>query len=196
MKPARHGTTLIELLVALTISAIVLVAGYGLVAQMNRISVEQETWRSTVHAANLRSDIIRWFAQSRTDFAGDVFPFVGSAGATPEIHGLLTAAEPYVGRPVLARLFVDDDPKTARSGLLAAFSDPIYGNTRVVELDESVTSMTVRYLSIIEDQRVWSSTYSSSIELPRGIEITLHAAPGQGLPKLLELPILIAVGPE
>ncbi len=197
---ARSGFTLIELVVGLTVASLALSAGFATLTFVRERGVQtEEAARAGVAGATQRALLMDWLenARRRTP-AGEQFEGIDQEENEKERDMLLvptTAATPLDGPFTLVGLYIDDDPETPERGLVAELTGPILGQTeRRMELVPQADAMRIRYLTSSGSQTEWADGWSGREDLPRGVEIVLAPAQGDTLPRLLRLPIRVALG--
>ena len=104
---------------------------------------------------------------------------------------LTTSPTPLGTGNVIVRLYVDRDDATPERGLTAAFAEWRGTATTRIELDPRVQGLDIRYLSSFQFRSGWLPSWISSTLLPSGVELLLVAAPGDTLPPLLRLPMVV-----
>jgi len=194
------GMTLLELVVALTITGAAMAAGYGafatLVDQWPRITAATD---EVARAAAVRRTLVEWLCAARVGLGADGPEFRGLdgiAGGDPddELTFVTDAPTPLGDAATIVRLFVDRDPTTPERGLTAALAEWRGTARKRVELEPRVTGLDVRFLSSILGGDRWLPSWISRSVLPRGVEIRLTASPPDTLPALLTLPVTVAPG--
>jgi prepilin-type N-terminal cleavage/methylation domain-containing protein len=196
----RAGMTLLELVVALTITSAALAAGYGAFAGvLDRREAVAAATDALTRAAGARQLLAAWIAGARVGLANDGPHFRGLDGVAGASHDdeltFITDAETPVGaHATLVRISVDRDPATAERGLTAALT-PWNGAavTRIV-LAPEVDGLDVRYASRVFGGVRWLPSWISRSVLPGGVEIILAPAAGDTLPPLLAVPITVLLG--
>lgn len=193
----RRGMTLLELIVGLTITGLVLTAGFASVAAIgDRRGQVEATMDAIAHEANARAEIIAWVAGASliADEGGPQFRGLdGVRGSTPDdqLMFLSTSRTPLGLGSVVVRLYIDRDEATPERGLTAAFTEwPDTAITRV-EIERRVQGLDIRYLSRIQFRQGWLPSWISSTILPAGVELRFSPMTGDSLPHLLQLPILV-----
>jgi prepilin-type N-terminal cleavage/methylation domain-containing protein len=196
----QHGFTLLEVLVALTVASLALLAG---MAALGSVSVraehaEQATVSVTSGAAQ-RELIVEWLrgAQFRSP-TGEEF-----AGLEQDEEGNLedlllfptTSQSPIEGSMTVVGLYIDKDPETPERGLVAELTGMKFGEEpRRMELVPEAGVLLVRYLNISADGfSEWVEQWQSRRQLPAMVEIILEPAEGDSLPRLLRYPIRVAL---
>ena len=195
----RRGFTLLELIVALTITGVAVSAGYAVLAMLadrrDRITGETE---SLARAAAVRGSLLEWLGSARVDPMRLTASFQGvdrERDGVPddELTFLTAAATPLGAARTLVRIAVARDSSDRPTGLLAEFRD--WDGTRVQRLllDSTVAAMDLRFNTrlIAGDQA--PSSWSSGSLLPASVEVRLTARDGRALPPLLTLPLFAAI---
>jgi prepilin-type N-terminal cleavage/methylation domain-containing protein len=190
--------TLIELLVALTITGLVLGAGYAAFAAIaDRKQIIEESTDEAVRAASVRATLTDWLAGARLDIQSSQEVFRGLDGVSDELPDdqltFLTAARTPLGeRETVVGLFIDRDEATPERGLVAELSDRRRSAVRRLELLPAASSLDLHYLSGMLGNRRWLPSWISSSVMPVGIQATVGAAPPDTLPPLFRLPIVVS----
>lgn len=193
----RRGVTLLELIVGLTITALVLTAGFASVAAIgDRRGQLEAVMDAVAHDANARAELIAWVAGASllAEEGGPQFRGLdGVRGNTPDdqLTFLTTSHTPLGSGYVLVRLYVDRSEATPERGLTAAFAEWRGTTTTRVEIDPRVQGLDIRYLSSIQFRQGWLPSWISSTLMPAGVELRPLPAMGDTLPPLLRLPILV-----
>ena len=193
----RRGMTLLELIVGLTITGLVITAGFASVAALgDRRGQLEAAMDAVAHEANARPEIIAWVAGATlvADEGGPQFRGLdGVHDDTPDdqLTFLTTSRTPLGAGNVLVRLYVDRSDATPERGLVAAFAEWRGTATTRVEIDPRVQGLDIRYLSRIYIRQGWLPSWISSTLMPAGVELRALPAAGDGLPPLLRLPIVV-----
>jgi prepilin-type N-terminal cleavage/methylation domain-containing protein len=194
---SRAGLTLIELIVALTITGLAMAAGYGAlgsaVDQRRRLL---EASAAVASAAAERGMLITWLAGTHltVEEGGPAFrglDGVSGESADDELTVLTNAPTPLGTGETLLRLYVARDARTPEHGLTAALVDWRGGPTTRVEIDSRVTGLEIRYRSSLLSGAAWLPSWISTTVLPAGVEVTLSGAGPDTLPALLRLPLVV-----
>lgn len=197
MRP-RFGMTLIELLVALTVTGLVIGAGYAAFAAIaDRKQAIDAMTEDAVRAASVRVTLSDWLAGARLDIQSDQEIFRGLDGVADDLPDdqltFLTAARTPLGeRETVIRLLIDRDDATPEQGLVAELWDRRRSAARRVELLPAASSLDLHYLSGMLGDRRWLPSWISSSVMPVGIQATVGAAPPDTLPPLFRLPIVVS----
>ena len=196
----RAGFTLVELLVGLTVAGLALSAGFAALAFVHdrgeRAEIES---RVAVAGATQRALIMDWLASARyrspngQQFQGD--DVEEDNKKKDKIVFPTTAASPLEGSVTVVGLYIDEDPETPETGLIAELTGVVLGEpVRRMELVPQAAELNIRYLPNVAGEVDWQDGWAGRNELPRGVEITIIPAMGDTLPALLRLPIRAAVG--
>ena len=195
----RRGITLVELLVALSVTGLTVATGY---ASLGTLADQRDRVRSasaaTVRAAAVRGEIASWIegAYVTGEAASPPFQVTDHAerGHPDDELAFLTSADTPLGRgDVAVRLYVDADVHTPERGLVAELTERFGARTARVELDSSVVALDVRCLSDMRGPRQWLRSWSSGELLPLGVEIRLGSGGTGRLAPLLRVPITVAL---
>lgn len=198
----RAAFTLLELIVAITVTGIAIASGYaafGTLADRRQI----EVGRSDVdaRAAGVRRMVREWVAATRltleetTPFRGLDDVRLGADGSRPndDLVFLTSAPTPLGDGVTQIRLFIDRTDSTAERGLVAELIEWKGTRSMRVEIAPEVDGFDVRYLSGILGARQWLPSWVSNTVLPAAVEVRLTAATGRTLHPLLALPMVIPV---
>lgn len=195
----RQGMTLLELVVALTITGIAVSVGYAAFATaLDHRARAEAVLAEDLRAANLRRMLGEWLAGARLTLEeGPGFRGLdGSYGMGPVAEAddmltiLTTAPTPIAAAQVVLSLRIDRDSLTPATGLVADLRPWPSGVGKTVELSAEVHGLDIRYFSIPLGDRGWLGSWVSKSLLPSGIEVTLS---GDSLAPLLRLPLLVPV---
>ena len=195
---ARAGMTLIELLVALTITGLVLAAGYAAFSTIaDRREAIAAITEEAVRAASVRATLSDWLAGARMDIQSSQETFRGLDGVSDDLPDdqltFLTAAGTPLGeRETIVRLLIDRDEATPERGLVAELSDRRRRALRRLELLPAASSLDLQYLFGMQGARRWLPSWISSSVMPVGIQATIGAVSTDSLPPLFRLPIVVA----
>ena len=194
----RSGLTLIELLVAITVTGMALSAGYGALSWMTsaRQHAEQATdavWR----AAAVRRTITTWLAGATLAVSPDVADFRGVDGEREHVDDdaitfRTNATTPLGTAETVVTLVIDHDDATPETGLIALLEEPHGARRATIVLEPHAVALDAQYLSGVSGATRWSTSWISTSVLPRGIELTVSAARGDSLPPLLRVPLVVS----
>ena len=195
----RRGLTLIELLVALTITGMVMTAGYGALSTMvdHRTRVMTAT-DAVASAAAKRRMLVRWLRGTRLTIEGDA-TFEGLHGVDGDqpddaLTFVTNAPTPLGSGETLVRVFIDRDDKTSERGLTVALSDRKGGPVRRIEVDAHATALDIRYLSGLFGNRTWLESWVSTTVLPSAVRLIVSSQQRDSLPALLRPAIVVPLG--
>ena len=177
----RRGTTVLELVVALVITAAVAAAGASAFRQVvdRRVTVVAAT-RSTERAAALRATLREWIGTASLD------TLLAPAG---ELHVVTNARTPAGTPGARVRLYIDHDPETPARGLCAAVRSPASEAAITQELDGTITALQVEYLDRATGQ--WMREPALLAGRPRAVRLALPGDDAQG--PLWQLPLTLVV---
>jgi len=190
----RRGMTLLELIVGLTVTALVLTTGFAAAAAIGDRRGQLETAMDAVaRQATARAEIMSWVSGATllADEGGPQFRGLDGVRQDAQLTFLTTSPTPLGAGNVIVRLYVDRDDATPERGLTVAFAEWRGTATTRIELDPRVQGLDIRYLSSFQFRSGWLPSWISSTLMPAGVELLPVAAPGDTLPPLLRLPILV-----
>jgi len=214
---ARAGVTLMELIVALTVTGFMAAIGtatFGSIIDNRRII--REATSETERAAALRETLRAWLlpaslqvqiggiprgsrqsntravasnATTRTpNGAETVLP---AAVTGDELIFTTTAPNPANAPNARMRLFIDEDEQTPEQGLTLEYQVNQQSPLQRKQLDSTVTGMLIEYLD--RPTRRWvTATQAASLQ-PRAVRLTLTSAEGVIAPTLLSLPTIVTI---
>ena len=194
----RRGLTLIELLIALTVTGLVIGFGYAALSFMldhrARVMVSSE---EVVSAAAKRRMLVGWLRGARLPIEGDT-TFQGLQGVDghrpdDELTFVTGAPTPLGSAETVVRIFVDRDHKTPERGLIATFMDRNVGRVRHIEVAPDATGLEIGYLSRVTANESWRASWTSTPNLPAAVRLTVSTELPDGLPLLLRPPIVVAL---
>jgi prepilin-type N-terminal cleavage/methylation domain-containing protein len=194
--------TLIELVVALTISGFALAAGYSTYGTLaDRRAIADKRADSVTRAAAARATLVSWLSNARLTVEEDEIVFRGIGGTSRSANGdqndadvtFFTSARTLVGNSgSVVHIFVGRDTIGER-GLVADLTEWRGQRRARVALDEAVGGLQVEYLSSVLGRREWLPSWMSSTVLPAAVRITLTARAGESLSALLQPPITVSL---
>lgn len=198
----RSGLTLLELVVALTITGLAMSAGYSAFATLaDRRARSTEQADAVMQAAAKRAALVSWLAGARLTIEEDEILFKGIDGikrtpdgdvANDEVIFFTSAETPVGNHGTIVRLHVDRSEDPTAHGLIAELAEWRGSRTRRLQLLPNATSLDARYLSALFGKHEWLPSWISSTLLPAGIELTMDAAGSDSLPALFRLPITVS----
>jgi hypothetical protein len=190
--------TLLELVVGLTVTGITVSAGYGAFSSMVDHHARAEAQMDEVaRAAGGRRTIIAWLEGARLQVEQNGPLFRGLDGVyrglpDDELSFLTTSpGSPRAGEPMV-RLYIDRDTLTPERGLSAEVSGST--ETQRIEIEPHAAGLDLRYSTSALGQTEWLPSWISSTVLPLGVEVMVLPEPGDSLPPLLRLPIVVPIG--
>ena len=190
---------MIELLVALTITGMVMSVGYGALSTMvdHRARVMAATDAVTGAAAKRRM-LIGWLGGARLTIEGDA-TFEGLQGMDEErsddaLTFVTNAPTPLGTNEAVVRVYIDRDEKTPEVGLAVALTDRKGGPIRRIEIDPRATGLEIRYLSGLFGHRAWLESWVSTTVLPSAVRLVVSSAVPDSLPPLLRPAMIVPLG--
>ena len=190
---------MIELLVALTITGMVMSVGYGALSTMvdHRARVMAATDAVTGAAAKRRM-LIGWLSGARLTIEGDA-TFEGLHGVDEErpddaLTFVTNAPTPLGTNETVVRVYIDRDDKTPELGLAVALTDRNGGPVRRIEVDPRATGLEIRYLSGLFGNRAWLESWVSTTVLPSAVRLVVSSAQPDSLPPLLRPAMVVPLG--
>lgn len=195
----RRGLTLIELLVALTITGLVMSAGYGALSVMvdRRAHLMAET-NQIANAAAKRRFLVNMLKGARLTVEGDATfeGLQGEDGDRPDdaLTFMTNAPTPLGTQETIVRLYVDRDEKTPESGVTVELRDRKAGVPQRIEIDPHATGLQIRYLSGVFGQRAWLESWVSTTVVPSAVMLTLSNEQPDSLVALLRPPMVVRLG--
>jgi prepilin-type N-terminal cleavage/methylation domain-containing protein len=214
---ARRGVTLMELIVALTVTGFMAAIGTATFSSIidNRRIIREST-AETEKAAALRETLRAWLlpatvqvqiggiprgsrqsnvravstnATTRTPNGAEA---VAPAAVTgDELVFTTTAPNPANAPNARMRLFIDLDEETPEQGLTLEYQVNVQSPLQRRQLDSTVTGMVIEYLD--RRTRRWISATDATALQPMALRLTLAAAEGTIAPTLMSLPMVVTI---
>jgi hypothetical protein len=194
--------TLIELVVALTITGFALVAGYSTYGTLaDRRAIADKRADSVTQAAAVRATLGAWLANARLTVEEDEIVFRSISGTYRSPNGdmddadvtfFTSARTPASSRGTIVHLFVGRDTTNER-GLIAELSEWRGQRRARLVLEPAVGGLDAKYLSSVLGRREWLPSWISSTILPAGVRISLTARAGETIAPLLQPPITVSL---
>lgn len=195
----RRGLTLIELLVALTITGLVMGSGYSALSVMvdHRTRVMEAT-DAVASAAAKRRMLTGWLRGARLAIEGDAM-FEGLPGTDDDrpddaMTFVTNAPTPLGTSETVVRVYIDRDDKTPERGLTVRLADRTGEVSRRIEVDHRATGLEIRYLSGLFGKRAWLESWVSTTVLPSAVRLTASSEQPDSLPSLLRPAIVVPLG--
>jgi prepilin-type N-terminal cleavage/methylation domain-containing protein len=198
---ARAGLTLLELLVALLLTAVAVSLGYAAFAATADAHARATRDVDPVAAVAARREWLRGIiASARIGAPGDGAAFEGTdaarrgpgAGVAAD-DALVLVGRDDTGDDAWVRLHVERDPSAGSSGLVAdvaPFPRRPGDRVRRLLLDPEVTAFDVSYLSPVPPRR-WLPAWDAQGILPAAVRLRLD---GERVHPLLRVPLTVPVG--
>jgi len=188
----RSGMTLVELLVAITITGVLLSAAYtayGAIADINKRTSRE--YRALQKQTAIRRTIEDWLMSAKSDSAGHGFEIVedGHDGnGNDQIHFDVTRADPFFTRAARIALYIDHDPATPETGLVASLRDRANGMSQTVEIAPEADALELTMLPVSGSHDTWIRPSALGVfEKARAVQLTIA---GRRLPELLMIPFI------
>jgi len=199
VREGARGFTLMEVLIGLTVAALALTAGF---ATLGFISDSDEpvdvASALALRGATTRNLLTEWLGGARFSAGrmGETFQGFDAevfGAQTDELIFPTSASTPLGVGTTTVRLYVDLDEGTPERGLVAALTELVTDEPRVVELIPEVGALEIRYLLPIEGTTgEWVDGWISN-RLPQAILLVLGPSRYDTLPPLLRYPLLVPV---
>jgi len=193
------GFTLIEVMVAVAVGGIVLLAGLTTLTTVQDRS--EHALQATTQAreiAAVRSTLIDWLTCAEVSMQELGANFEGQDAGDLDLPGdeLSFPTRSRTGlrtSPTAVRLFLDADPDTPETGLVAELTGRIGTEPGRLELVSQAVALDIRYLPNGDDTVEWTDSWVGQPRLPRAVELTIGGDPDAPLPLLLRMPIRVAL---
>lgn len=192
---ARKGVTVVELLFALTVVALVLSIGTGTVSLLTDGRSARPDLATLERDLAVRRTLVDWLEDAHATMGG-TFQLVDGTRRGYHADVLLfttTAPTPLGNAGTGVRLYVDDDRATPETGLTAELTSWPGGPTSRLQLDSTVVGFDVRCLTELLGGRRWVASWMSTTVMPRAVELTLRGAANAPPSPVLRMPIVVAI---
>lgn len=212
----RAGVTLMELIVALTITGFMAAVGTATFTSIidNRHLIREST-APTQRSSSLRESLREWLLPATIQIQGGGAPRgnsqsnvrtvinnrVSSNGAdgvtaagtstSDELTFTTTAPNPTNAPNARMRVFIDTDEETPETGLTLEYQVNQQSPLQRRQLDSTITGMTVEYLNRQNNQ--WVTAQNATGIRARAVRLTLIPADGEVLQPLMTLPMTFAI---
>lgn len=220
MTRTRTGMTLMELVIALTILALVAtMGGEAFATLIDRQATIRAASADVERAAALRETIRQWILQGEPFVASGGVPAGGRGGAAVgralatvapggssssqagvtaaastghELTVYTNAPNPLLTSNVRIRLFVDADEATPERGLTIEYQASTQTPLLRRELDPDIGDLVVEFY----DQRTnrWFDATQAATIQPVAVRVAMVAAEGKTIPRLLQVPLTLVTG--
>jgi type II secretory pathway pseudopilin PulG len=217
---ARAGMTLMELVIGITITGLMALAGAGAFASIiDHRKVIRESTVATERAAALRDMLRTWISSGQVQIQQGGGPrgltrttigmatgqmtaqtiasrnpvaVAGAQAAGDELVFTTNALNPSMLPNVRIRLYIDADANTPETGLTMEYQPNT--QTPIVRraIDASIGTLVVEFL----DRRTgrWFKASEAATIQSRAVRVTLLPTEGDTLPALLQLPMIFPIG--
>lgn len=198
---ARRGFTLVELVVGLTVFALVAAAAYAAVAMASDGARRMRDHRShALVAVAARASLDTWLRAANRDPGAElVRGRRGDRGAWPHDELLLRVADAGVLHPGphLVRLYVGSPRAGAPPGVFAELTpmrEGVIGAVDTLALAPAAVGLRLRYATTVAGRRRWLDEWAAGTVPPEAVELRIVFGSGGG-GGLLALPLVAVVGP-
>ena len=196
----RRGMTLLELVVGLSITAMVSAAGYAAFASITDRRRDALAHSDAVaRAAATRRALNAWIDGAQLTVE-DTPPFSGIDRVSDkrpddELSFLTNAVTPLGEGEIVVRLHIDRDDRTPERGLVAELAEWRHDRRLTLVLDSAATVLNIEYQGGGITGQGWIPSWISSSLLPAGVRLTVSDSSGAVAkgPPLLRLPLTIAI---
>lgn len=200
---ARRGLTVLELMIALPIVAIVASIGSATLGLLGR---EQRYRRDSSEKIErplaVRRAIVAWLEGAHggngapTSATAAGFQVIDKTRGGRDADMVIfttTAPTPLGTGETTIALYVDADSRTPEVGLTADLTSWAGGPSARLQLDSTVVALNARCLTNLLGGRRWVPSWLSPSMLPRAVELQLRGARKDALTPALQMPIVVAV---
>lgn len=200
---ARRGLTVLELMIALPLVAIVASIGTATLGLLNHEQrYQRDAIENVARPLAVRRTIVAWLegahasggAASSATAAG--FQLIDKTQGGHEADMVIfttTAPTPLGTGETTVALYVDVDNRTPEVGLTAQLTSWPGGPSARLQLDSTVVALSARCLTSLLGGRRWVTSWMSPSVLPRAIELELRGGRKNALSPALQMPIVVAV---
>jgi prepilin-type N-terminal cleavage/methylation domain-containing protein len=210
---SRGGFTLLEVVVSLTIAAVVVVGAHSGIAMLIDLSQRAARHREDAsRAAAVRGTLAEWLRGAYVDTAGAAIGFRGIPGVSPfgssdhrlDFQTRVPGAAGGGGIQTFHITIRVDRAGAARDGRLIAELRPVAGpgapraqgapagpvrdESRSMVLAPQVSGFSAQYLLAVGDERHWLSRWESGTRVPDAVRLRIH---GDSVPDLLNVPLTV-----
>lgn len=186
-----------EVLIGLTVAALALTAGFATLGFLSDSDQPVDVASAlALRGATTRNLLTEWLSEARFQAGRRGEQFQGYDGedyGTPMDSLVMptSASTPLGVGTTVVRLYVDRDERTPERGLVAALTELITDEPRIVELVPEVGSLDISYMVPVEGTTgEWTQSWFSN-RLPGAIRVVLGPNRNDTLPPLLRYPLLV-----
>lgn len=191
------GFTLMEVLIGLTVAALALTAGFATLGFLSDSDQPVDVASAqALRGATTRNLLTEWLSEARfrAGRRGEEFQGYDAEDYGTPMDSLVmptSASTPLGVGTTVVRLYVDRDERTPERGLVAALTEQIADEPRIVELVPEVGSLDISYMVPVEGSTgEWVQSWFSN-RLPGAIRVVLGPNRDDTLPPLLRYPLLV-----
>lgn len=208
---ARTGMTLLELMAALVLTGIMATVGTAAFSSIiNHRQVIQNATVEVERAAATRELLQSWVSAGTIQLQQGGGPNVRQRGSISrnlaqqtggvtaaitngdELTFFTSAVTPAQTADTRVRLFIDTDESTPEHGLTMEYQANTATPLARLQLDSTITAMTVELLDIRTNR--WVPSQEAATVRPLAVRLTFVAEEGKYLAPLLQLPFVFRVG--
>ena len=200
---ARHGMTLMELVVGLAITGVMAATGaaaFGSIIDHRKI-IKASTVE-TERASALREQLRSWIGSGTVLINIGGVPRIGGRSAVAPANSTISAAaasgdelsvntvaaNPAMSPNARMRFFIDADENTLERGLTVEYQAGSQTPLQRRELERSVGAMRVEYLDSRTNR--WRPAAEAATIAPVAVRVSLLPVPGRRVPAILSLPMV------
>lgn len=212
----RRGVTLMELIVALTVTGFMAAVGTATftsiidnrhiiresTAPIERVTALRETLRQWLLPATIQiqagvptgrgaSSNVRTTINNRVSSNGADGVAAAAASTEDELVFTTTAPNPTNGPNARLRLFIDTDEETPETGLTLEYQVNLQSPLQRRMLDSTITGMTVEYLNRQNNQ--WVTAENALGIRAKAVRIALVPSDPTVTPPLMSLPMTVGI---
>lgn len=200
----RHGFTVLELLVALAVSAVVVLGvRAALSVSMDVAARGRDVTDEALRVEAARNTIRRWLESAYIGAGLQGWGFDGRdqmvAGEPRDVLAFVTVDPVLLDSRQGSAFWIRLRVAATDSGLVADFGIVEPGDwtndteTRRIQILPQVRAMDIRYQVTLGSEFRWFSGWSSRVRLPRAVELRFDTEPEDSVAPELELPLLVTL---
>lgn len=195
ISPVRCGFTLLELVVALSVAALAITAGFAALALMADRAQHMETaTKTTLEGVAARDMLVTWLSGARVRSQTMNVFFQGverETGGFPDDELILpTVAATHLNAPTTVRLYIDREPATPQRGLVAELWTELDVEPVILEILPDAVGLAVSFLPETGGEE-WLTEWPARQVLPRAVELLVLGDGAEALPVAFQLPIRV-----
>jgi hypothetical protein len=190
--------TLIELMIGLVITSLAVAAGYAAFASI--VDHQQRvhgTSDEVTRTAAVRRTLTNWLENAQLQISSGDVPSNGMTrdlnSSQEELRFITTAPTPLYTDSTIVDLYVNTNAADPRRGLVALLTRSQSTDSMLVQLDSTVTAMSVLYLTGETAGRQWLDAASLGNTTPVAVRLALLSTEDPSTHSLLWIPITLPV---